>query len=194
MVYIQKAKGVALVALGGNLPEAGLGMRETLLSALNMLSAKGLALTAVSRFFATPAFPAGSGPDYVNAAAAFETDWPAEAILEALHQVESALGRTRSSRWAARSIDLDLLALGEQIAPDSVGQKAWMDLPAELQARQAPTELILPHPRLSERAFVLIPLSDVAPMWRHPVLGKTVHEMLAALSEGEKAAIHPIDA
>ncbi|MFD2842150.1 2-amino-4-hydroxy-6-hydroxymethyldihydropteridine diphosphokinase [Paracoccus cavernae] len=78
-------------------------------------------------------------------------------------------------------IDLDLLALGGQVFPDEQGQTAWRDLPLEEQMRRAPEELILPHPRLQDRGFVLAPLAEVAPLWRHPIIGATVAEMLTAL-------------
>jgi 2-amino-4-hydroxy-6-hydroxymethyldihydropteridine diphosphokinase len=64
-----------------------------------------------------------------------------------------------------------------------------MELPADAQATQVPDGLILPHPRLQDRAFVLVPLADVAPDWCHPVLGRTVREMLAALPEADRRAV-----
>ncbi len=192
MVSVEKDNSAILIALGGNLPcEAG-DVAGTLRAALQMLAARGIGLAAVSRFFATPAYPAGSGPDYVNACAQLTSDLPPLALLAELHAIEAAFGRTRASRWAARGLDLDLLAVGQATLPDETTAADWRALPANEQKLRTPDRLILPHPRLHERAFVLIPLADIAPRWCHPGTHKTVAEMLAALPEAEKAAIHAL--
>ncbi len=163
--------------------------------AIRRINGAGISFRAISRFWETPAFPAGSGPDYVNAAATIVTDLPAEAVLARLHEVEASLGRVRDGgRWGARGIDLDLLALGGQVFPDEQGQTAWRDLPLEEQMRRAPEELILPHPRLQDRGFVLAPLAEVAPLWRHPIIGATVAEMLTALPSASFEGMRPLAA
>lgn len=196
MESIQKDSNTLVVALGGNLPAGAPAAGDcspTLVAALGALAARGFGLRAVSRFFRSPAFPAGSGPDYVNACALLETtETRPEAVLAALHAVEAAHGRVRSTRWAARSLDLDLLDAGGRILPDAATHARWRDLPLADQRTQTPDRLILPHPRLADRAFVLIPLADIAPNWRHPVSGETVMQMLSTLPQAEKAAIVPI--
>lgn len=190
---VEMDRTTALIALGGNLPGPGRTVAQTLVAALAALVREGFGIVAVSRFHRSPAYPAGSGPDYVNACARLQTAdlTPAE-VLAALHRVEVAFGRNRSTRWAARGLDLDLLAMGDTIAPDAATLAQWIALPPTDQARLAPETLILPHPRLAERAFVLIPLFEIAPRWRHPMLGQSVAEMLAALPAAEKAALSPI--
>ena len=91
-----------------------------------------------------------------------------------------------------RTLDLDLLALGDSVVPDEATQTAWRDLPAEEQPRRTPDRLILPHPRLQDRGFVLIPLADIAPDWRHPLTGQTVAQMRDALTPAQTAGIVPI--
>jgi 2-amino-4-hydroxy-6-hydroxymethyldihydropteridine diphosphokinase len=78
------------------------------------------------------------------------------------------------------------------VLPDAATYQRWRDLPMAQQRSEAPDQLILPHPRLHERAFVLVPLCDVAPDWVHPVSGLSVAEMCAALPQGESAAVVPL--
>lgn len=91
-----------------------------------------------------------------------------------------------------RTLDLDLIALGDAVLPDAATQAQWRGLDPEAQRRLAPDRLILPHPRLQDRSFVLVPLADVAPDWRHPVLGLTVREMLAARPVAERSEVVPL--
>lgn len=185
---------ICLIALGANLPSPAGLPAATLRAALERFGDEGLSLRAISRFFRSPAFPAGSGPDYVNACAIAVTDLPPRAALAALHRIEADLGRVRHGRWGARGIDLDLIAVGSHLLPDAGTHARWRDLPLGQQMTEAPDELLLPHPRLQDRAFVLIPLAEIAPHWRHPVLGLSVREMLDRLPENEKAALSPISA
>jgi 2-amino-4-hydroxy-6-hydroxymethyldihydropteridine diphosphokinase len=184
----------ALVAFGANLPFEGDPPEVTLQRAFKALAEEGLSVLAFSRLFATPCFPAEAGPDYVNAAAALEAGAQADAtsILQRLHRVEAHFGRKREQRWGMRTLDIDLLALGDSVFPDAPTQDAWRNLAPEAQARQAPDQLILPHPRLQDRAFVLVPLADVAPDWVHPRTGLTVRQMLEALPAEDRDAVKPL--
>ena len=185
-----------LVALGANLPNGGQLPAQTLRAALAALADAGLPPLRASRLFATPAFPAGTGPDYVNAAAWLRAapGMTPDAILAALHAVERAFGRARAQRWGMRTLDLDLLAAGSVVLPDAATFARWRDLPPARQVQTAPETLVLPHPRLQDRAFVLVPLHDVAPRWRHPVSGLTVAAMLRALPAADRAAVVPLAA
>ncbi|MEM9781529.1 MAG: 2-amino-4-hydroxy-6-hydroxymethyldihydropteridine diphosphokinase, partial [Pseudomonadota bacterium] len=145
-----------LIALGANLQHRGSGPQDVLLSALSQIHSAGLGIIAHSSFYRTPAWPAGSGPDFVNACAHLDVAGRTAAeVLSVLHGVEGDLGRERRQRWAARTCDLDLLAIGQQVVPDRPTVARWMALPAERQQGTAPDGLVLPHPRLHERAFVL---------------------------------------
>jgi 2-amino-4-hydroxy-6-hydroxymethyldihydropteridine diphosphokinase len=184
----------ALIALGANTASPAGGPADTLRAALAGLGRDGLRLAAVSRFYTSPAFPPGSGPEFVNAAAVLGGVRDAEARLDHLHRIEDGLGRVRTQRWGPRSIDLDLIALGGRIAPDRAGFDAWRGLSAEEQTRQTPGGLVLPHPRMQDRAFVLVPLAEIAPGWVHPVLGLSVAEMAEALPPSQRADLRPLPA
>ena len=181
-----------LVALGSNLGSHAGDASQTLVAALQDLAGRGVHLRRVSRFFSTPCFPAGAGPDYVNAAAAVRTYHDAASLLATLHEVEAAFDRERVSRWAARTLDLDLIAAGDGVLPDRETVDHWLTLSPEAQRTVAPDRLILPHPRMAERAFVLIPLADIAPGWRHPVLDRSVAEMRDALGADDVAGVVPL--
>ena len=170
-----------LIALGGNMPSAQGESHETLSAALDRIASSGCELVSVSRFYRTPCFPPGAGPDYVNAAAVLASQAAPEALLTLLHRVEAGFGRERIKRWGRRTLDLDLIAVEDRVLPDPETHDAWRALPMEEQVEKAPEHLILPHPRVQDRAFVLEPLADVAPDWVHPRLGQSVIELRDAL-------------
>ncbi|WP_420586258.1 2-amino-4-hydroxy-6-hydroxymethyldihydropteridine diphosphokinase [Ruegeria sp.] len=182
----------AVIALGANLNLRGSEPKVTLQKALDAMSRQGVVIRAVSRFFATPCFPAGAGPDYVNAAALIETEKTPSELLQLLHEVEHEYGRERVQRWGMRTLDLDLLCYDDVVLPDRAEYDRWLTLSPEAQRQQAPDQLILPHPRLQDRAFVLVPMADIAPDWQHPVLGQSVSDMLAALPTEDIEAVTPL--
>lgn len=181
-----------LIALGSNASSDLVLSHGLVRDAILQLQDEGVRINAISRFYRTPCFPAGAGPDFVNAAAEVQSDLSDRALLDLFHGVEAKFGRERPSRWAPRTLDIDLIASGDTVAPDRAVLEHWINLPLEVQKRAAPEQMILPHPRLQDRGFVLIPLCDVAPDWCHPVLNRTIRQMSEALSEAEKAEITPI--
>ncbi|MEP0504480.1 MAG: 2-amino-4-hydroxy-6-hydroxymethyldihydropteridine diphosphokinase [Paracoccaceae bacterium] len=171
-----------LVAVGSNQVSSFGSPLETVHAAVEALSANGILIRKKSPIFRTQAYPAGSGPDFANAALSFSVkNKSASEVLQILHGIEADFGRERTQRWSPRTLDLDLLAWDDSIEPDESTLNDWMNLPPELQSQTTPSQMILPHPRLHERAFVLVPLSKVAPDWQHPILGKSVQQMCDAL-------------
>ena len=203
-----KNRSEGIIALGGNLPfgngspesesdEFRISERQyqpeaTFVHAIASMAAEGLTIRAVSRFFRTPCFPAGAGPDYVNAAVRFSSNLSAPDVLTILHRVENKFGRQRLQRWGMRTLDLDLIALGDQVLPDTAAYEEWRALPPDSQVKAVPDRLILPHPRLQDRGFVLVPVADIAPDWVHPVLKRSIRSLLADLSREEIAEIRPL--
>lgn len=178
--------------MGGNLPSHAGNPQQTLIAAVAELSKRGLKLRSVSRFYHTPCFPAGAGPDYVNAVIQVCSDHSPTDLLTILHNTEADFARVRDQRWGMRTLDLDLMAIGNQVLPDDGTYRRWQGLAMEDQLRQTPDQLILPHPRLQDRGFVLVPLCDIAPDWIHPVSGLSAIEMLAALPKAEVAEVQPL--
>jgi 2-amino-4-hydroxy-6-hydroxymethyldihydropteridine diphosphokinase len=181
-----------LIAIGGNVSSLSGRPEETTTHSIVEIYQRIGSPIGISRLYRTPAFPAGSGPDFVNAAMALRSDKRPAEILAILHDIEAAHGRERKTRWGARTLDLDLIAAGNQVLPDRQVFEHWLSLDPERQKIEAPDRLILPHPRMQDRAFVLVPLAEVAPDWRHPVLGLTVAEMLADLPQTARAEVMPI--
>jgi 2-amino-4-hydroxy-6-hydroxymethyldihydropteridine diphosphokinase len=125
-------------------------------------------IMARSRFYISAPMPISAQPWYVNAIVSIETQFQPEALLALLHRIETRLGRVRREKNEARVIDLDLLDYNGFI-------------------RDKPP--ILPHPRMQERAFVLLPLAEIAPGWKHPVLGLPVEQLIARLPPGQTARL-----
>lgn len=189
---VRSSTNIALVALGSNVAFDGDGPAEILKKALDSIEKRGIEIRSCSRFFRTPAYPAGAGPDFVNAAIAVEVPGDAARFLAHLHAIEAEMGRLRVQRWGARTLDLDLIAAGAQVLPDARIFRYWREMPLAQQQEATPDQLVLPHPRLAERAFVLVPLMDVAPDWRHPVTGATVRQMHDALSDAQREEVVPL--
>jgi 2-amino-4-hydroxy-6-hydroxymethyldihydropteridine diphosphokinase len=153
----------AYIALGSNLPSQAGSPRQTLDAAVLRLAELGH-LTAQSSYYETAPVGFANQPTFLNAAAALETDLPPETLLDRLLQIERSFGRDRSHGIpnGPRTLDLDLLLYDDLIL-------------------NTPT-LQIPHPRLAQRAFVLVPLVEIAPARIHPQSGKSMKQLLQELT------------
>jgi 2-amino-4-hydroxy-6-hydroxymethyldihydropteridine diphosphokinase len=160
----------AVVALGANLGDR----QATLEQAATLIAAEIGPVVARSRWLETPALihpddPTRSYPPFLNGVLVASTPLPPAEILQRLHAIEARLGRDRSretARWRPRLIDLDLIAVDDLVQDDA--------------------SLVLPHPEMHRRDFVLAPLCEVWPDWRHPLLGRSARQLLDALSTAQR--------
>ncbi|NQU69258.1 MAG: 2-amino-4-hydroxy-6-hydroxymethyldihydropteridine diphosphokinase [Rhodospirillales bacterium] len=172
-----------LVALGANLPNSEIGTPlDACEKALDCLTRRGVAVIKRSRWYQSAPVPRSDQPDFINGVAVVSSALSPADLLALLHDIEAELGRKRERVNEAREIDLDLLSYGDQVIGWPVSPVSTDKMGAE-----ADNGLILPHPRLHDRAFVLLPLRDVAPDWRHPVSGQDVEAMIRVISSGSGA-------
>ena len=181
-----------IVAIGSNQRLNKSSSSDVLSDALSRIAVSVGPITSLSRFFKTPAFPKGSGPDFVNAALVVRTQGSEDIVLEKLHAIEHELGRVRETRWGQRTIDIDLIAVEQNIVPSPKIYKKWQLLPFSQQSKIAPVQLILPHPRMQDRAFVLGPMMYICPDCVHPVIQRSVSQMYDVLDSHDKAEVMPL--
>jgi 2-amino-4-hydroxy-6-hydroxymethyldihydropteridine diphosphokinase len=153
---------VILIGIGGNLATPRFGPPlDTLTAALVMLEAEGIGIATRSAWYRSEPVPRSDQPWFINAVASLTTGLSARDLLAVLQMIEGQFGRVRGKRNAARVLDLDLLDYHGEVTET--------------------TSLVLPHPRLHQRRFVLTPLAEIAPGWRHPLSGFTAEQLLSRL-------------
>lgn len=151
------------IGLGANLPHPQLGSpRSTLEHVISLFPERGLRVLARSPWYESAPVPASDQPWYVNGVVRAATTLSPHEVLSSLQAIEAELGRQRVERNEARSVDLDIIAFGKMVL-------------------NGPDSPIVPHPRMQDRAFVLRPLADLAPDWRHPATGERIAELIARL-------------
>jgi 2-amino-4-hydroxy-6-hydroxymethyldihydropteridine diphosphokinase len=160
------------IGLGANLDHPRYGSpRQTLTAALEALAGVGVRTVRKSRWYRSSPIPPSGQPWYMNAVAQVLTGLGPDATLAALHRVEEIFGRVRRKRDEARVIDLDLL-----------------DYDSIVKINNNNDICVLPHPRLELRAFVLLPLAELDPGWRHPVSHKSIATLIAGLPRDQQIA------
>ena len=158
-----------LIGLGGNLPSRLGGPAAAIAAAIDALAKARVMTAARSRLYRSAPVPASDQPWFLNEVIAVKTALAPRDLLALMHRIEAQCGRERRERDGPRTLDLDLLDYDGRVQAGGEGEPA------------------LPHPRMSHRAFVLRPLAEIAPGWRHPLTGETVEQLIAALPPGQVA-------
>lgn len=160
-----------IVGLGCNDKGAWTDCRQALEAAVARLRSEGVDVVARSSWWRSAAWPDPDDPPFLNGVALVRTELDPHQLMSALGRIEEVFGRVRERSNAPRTLDLDLIAYG-RLSGDMDG-------------------LILPHPRAAERGFVMRPLAEIAPEWRHPVSGATARDMATAPAVGADAHLAP---
>lgn len=162
------------VAIGSNLPHPDVGPSQAVCeAALAAIEDGPCRILQRSRWYRSAAVPKSDQPDYINGVISMETDMAPGELLVFLHRIEARFDRERSVINAARTLDLDLLTFEDIV-------------------NKGPVSPILPHPRMTERAFVLLPLAEIVPDWVHPVTGAAISALIAGLPDDQYCI--PVDA
>jgi 2-amino-4-hydroxy-6-hydroxymethyldihydropteridine diphosphokinase len=165
-----------LLGLGANLAGPWGEPRTTLVRAVRELSAAGLVVVRSSSLYATAPVGPGRQPRYLNAVVAVEASVAPAALLRIVKRIERRAGRRLGRHWGPRPLDIDVLDHGGRLT-------------GRPQGRRRPGRLLLPHPEMHSRAFVLLPLQEIAPSWRHPRLGVGAATLLARLGAKERSQV-----
>lgn len=175
------ARGKVLVALGANSPGPWGTPRETIAQALGEIGRTNIAIVAVSPLYETAAVGSARQPAYVNAVASLDTSLPPEALLRALKRIERCAGRRGGKPWGPRTLDIDIIDYAGLV-------RHWHSGRAVVAAPGA-RPLTLPHPLAHERPFVLKPLFDLVPGWRHPVLRRSARDLWSRVSHKHEGRV-----
>ncbi len=159
-----------LIGLGANVPGPWGTPQQTVEQALKKLNETPCCVLKASSLIKTPPFGKVDQPDFINAVASISTQLPPKELMQHLHDIELQADRRRSVRWGPRTLDLDLLDYDGMV----------LEGKGKTQGHCKP--LVLPHPGIPERLFVLEPIAEVSPEWKHPVLNETAQILISRLT------------
>ena len=181
------------IALGSNLETENMDRLEILNKALEYFPMFSISLIKVSSFWESKSYPDKNQPNFINAVSEVQSILNPHQTLCSLKKIEIILGRKINSRWGNRVIDLDILAAGSLILPNLRIFNKWLKMPLQHQIQNQPKQLILPHPRIQDRLFVLKPLSEIDPSWIHPVLNKKPYELIDQNNWNKESLLSLVD-
>ena len=181
-----------LISFGANIPGPLGCPAETLNRAIKEFQYQDLLILKKSQIYSSLAFPDPKKPAYLNGCLQILVNCGPNDVLCKLKAIEKTMGRRTNHRWGSRICDLDLLSFESKVLPSAKIFNHWYRMPLKNQLLEKPDELLLPHPRIQDRAFVLKPLLDVAAGWMHPVHNLTVKEMFNFLPKEERDAVKEI--
>ena len=164
----------AWIALGSNAQGAWGHPQACITKALETLAENGVAVRAVSPIYITAAIGGGRQPAFLNAVACVNPGMPAASLLRLLKSIERAAGRRLGRHWGPRPLDLDVLGTGSGFRRSA-------------PRTRIPGRIIIPHPHLHQRAFVIVPLAHLAPHWWHPFLHRTARQLLRSTAISRQA-------
>ena len=166
---------------------------EILNKALEYFPMFSISLVKVSSFWESKSYPNKNQPNFINAVSEVQSILNPHQTLCSLKKIEIILGRKVNSRWGSRVLDLDILAAGSLILPNLRIFNRWLKMPLQHQIQNQPNQLILPHPRIQDRLFVLKPLSEIDPNWIHPVLNKKPYELIDQNNWSKESLLSLVD-
>ena len=173
------SSSTAFIGIGANLPSRDfVTPRATCEAAIKKLLSIGISIECQSSWYRSAPVPISAQPWFINGIISIKTSMEASALIGILQDVERKFGRARTIKNAARTLDLDLIAYADTVS-------GW--------GKGADDELILPHPRMHERSFVLLPLFEIAPNWCHPVFMKSIEELIEQLDSRQQILLDDLE-
>jgi 2-amino-4-hydroxy-6-hydroxymethyldihydropteridine diphosphokinase len=181
----RRQSGLVAVAVGANVAGSWGSPLATIQTALREMEATGIGILAASRIYRTPAMGFSPQPDYLNAVLLVTSPKGPAAIMRSLKAIERKAGRRAAKPWGPRPLDLDLLF--------SRGTRLGLRRPGGKRTAHQSRPLLLPHPGLEDRAFVLIPLRELAPHFHSPASGRSLTQLVHALPARAVGLCVPLD-
>ena len=178
-----------LISFGANLSGPFGSPYETLLRVFQELILRGFVIERKSKPYSSLAFPNPTDPKFLNCCLKISVNCDALSLLNCLKSIEVKMGRQKNYRWSSRTCDLDLLSFGDEVRPNNEILGYWLRMPLREQIAQTPMQLLLPHPRIQDRAFILKPLLEIAAGWKHPILNLSVKELFDSLPKEQRDSV-----